>query len=155
MKMSKNFIVLCGISSIALAVISCDKNESNAVSNKTQKGVQAAECIQKYNETGCNICKRVGLTDQWECPTGVSCSNQSPEQAKKNSNQCLQVCVTKTDENGCNSCKLSYTLSLKNWGFPCTEIACSEEDKKNANKCTKDMSVREFNTLTEDGFFDL
>jgi len=148
--MSKDLIVLYSTLSITLTIISCDKNES-----KTQKGTQAAECIRKHDETGCNICNRIGLTDQWECPTGVSCPNQSSEQARQYSNQCLQVCVIKTDEGGCNSCNLNYTSSLKSWDFSCTERACPEEDKKDANKCTKDMSVQEFNILTENGFFDL
>lgn len=146
--------ILFGIVSVTLVVVSCGKNGQNSVRDKTQKGVQAADCIRKHDKNGCNICNRVGLTNKWECPTGVSCPSQSTEKAKENANQCLQVCVVKTDGGGCNLCHLNYHRFDASWGFLCTLKGCSEEFKKDANKCTKNMSVQEFNILTENGFFD-
>ena len=150
---NKILIVLLGVSSLTLAVISCKRGESNSSNDKIQKGVQTADCIRKYDKDGCNICNRVGLTRKWECPTGVSCPDQSTEKAKENSDHCLQVCVIKTGTGGCNSCRLIYNLN--DWHFFCTDLGCPKETKKDANKCTKDMSVQEFKILTETDFFDL
>ena len=141
------FIFLFGIFFATSALISCDKSTGS----KIQKGIQAADCIRKYAEDGCDICNRVELTDEWECE-GISCPNQSAENARKNANKCLEVCVKKTDELGCNTCKLGYSSFDNNWGYSCTEVFC-EKDEEKSNKCTKKMSINEFSILTKGGFF--
>ena len=146
-----SFIFLFGTFFVTLALISCGKNTGS----KTQKGVQATDCTRKYAEDGCNICNRVELTDEWECPAGVSCPNQSAEDAKKNADKCLEVCVEKTDELGCNTCTLSYTSFDDKWSHSCTERGCDEKNEEMSNKCKKKMSIDEFDTLTKSGSFDL
>ena len=79
-----SFSFLLGMFSFILVVTSCGTGKDTG-KDKVARGVEAADCIRKYDKDGCNICNRVELTDEWKCSTGVSCPNLSAKDAKENS----------------------------------------------------------------------